>query len=209
MIRRHAASGSSLGLKAVKKKVHEKCKKVSECPHCHSLNGTVKRCGVLKIIHEKFKVKKKQVELSVVEFQSSFASALEYNKDLEPILFRAQEILNPLRVISLFKAIADEDIPLLGMNAEATGHPASLILTRLLVPPVCIRPSVAADTAGTNEDDITIKLSEILFLNHVIHERQSSGAKMQMVMEDWDHLQLKCALYMNSEMSGVPLSLQV
>ena len=52
--------------------------------------GTVKRCGMLKIIHEKFKVKKKQVVQSVVEFHSSFASALEYNKDLEPLLSRAQ-----------------------------------------------------------------------------------------------------------------------
>ena len=27
--------------------------------------------------------------------------------------------------------------------------------------------------------------------------------------EDWDFLQLQCALYINSEMSGIPLSMQV
>ncbi|XP_062502473.1 DNA-directed RNA polymerase III subunit RPC1-like isoform X2 [Corticium candelabrum] len=208
IIRKHTATSSSLGLKAIKKKVHDKCRKVSKCPHCGSLNGTVKRCGMLKIIHEKFKVNKKQVDQSVVEFHSSFASALEYNKELEPLLTRVQEILNPLRVMSLFRAIPNEAIPLLGMNSKEGGHPTSLILTRLLVPPACIRPSVAADSAGTNEDDVTVKLSEILFLNDVIRKHRSSGAKMQMIMEDWDYLQLQCALYINSEMSGVPLSLQ-
>lgn len=34
-----------------------------------------------------------------------------------------------------------------------------MILTHLLVPPVTIRPSVAMDTQGSNEDDITMKLT--------------------------------------------------
>jgi hypothetical protein len=52
--------------------------------------GTVKRFGVLKIVHEKFKVKKKHVEQSAVEFHSSFVSALEYDKDLEALLSQEQ-----------------------------------------------------------------------------------------------------------------------
>ncbi|OBS69767.1 hypothetical protein A6R68_01690, partial [Neotoma lepida] len=34
-----------------------------------------------------------------------------------------------------------------------------------------------------------------------------SGAKTQMIMEDWDFLQLQCALYINSELSGFPLNM--
>lgn len=34
-----------------------------------------------------------------------------------------------------------------------------------------------------------------------------SGAKTQMIMEDWDFLQLQCALYINSELSGIPLNM--
>lgn len=30
-----------------------------------------------------------------------------------------------------------------------------------------------------------------------------------MIMEDWDFLQLQCALYINSELSGIPLNMQV
>lgn len=79
-----------------------------------------------------------------------------------------QENLNPLVVLNLFKRIPAEDIPLLLMNPEA-GKPSDLILTRLLVPPLCIRPSVVSDLkSGTNEDDLTMKLTEIIFLNDVI-----------------------------------------
>lgn len=42
-----------------------------------------------------------------------------------------------------------QDLPLLGMSIES-GRPVDLILTRILVPPLCIRPSVVSDTqAGT------------------------------------------------------------
>lgn len=85
-----------------------------------------------------------------------------------------QENLNPLVVLNMFKRIPQEDIPLLLMNPEA-GKPADLILTRLLVPPLCIRPSVVSDLkSGTNEDDLTMKLTEIIFLNDVIKKVSNS-----------------------------------
>ena len=34
------------------------------------------------------------------------------------------------------------------------------------------------------------------------------GAQMQAIMEDWDFLQLQCAMYINSELPGVPLNMQ-
>src|SRR5687767_13836460 len=95
------------------------------------------------------------------------------------------------------------------MNAE-NGHPSHLLLTRIPVPPVCIRPSVVSDTkAGTQEDDITMKLTEILFLNEVIRKHRAEGAKVQLLSEDWDLLQIQCALYINSEISGIPHNIQV
>lgn len=60
-----------------------------------------------------------------------------------------------------------------------------------------------------NEDDITMKLTEIIFLNDVVKKHRATGAKMQMMMEDWDFLQLQCALYINSETSGIPMNMQV
>jgi len=37
-----------------------------------------------------------------------------------------------------------QDIPLLLMN-QTVSHPKDLILTRILAPPLCIRPSVVSD----------------------------------------------------------------
>ena len=72
---------------------------------------------------------------------------------------------------------SDEDVPLFMMNPES-GRPEDMILTRVSVPPLCIRPSVISDLkSGTNEDDITMKLTEILFLNNVIIKHRASGAR--------------------------------
>lgn len=54
-----------------------------------------------------------------------------------------------LQVLNLFRRIPDEDIVLLGMNVKQT-RPEDLIITRLPVPPLCIRPSVISEIkAGT------------------------------------------------------------
>ncbi|XP_037611285.1 DNA-directed RNA polymerase III subunit RPC1 isoform X2 [Sebastes umbrosus] len=193
--------------RGLKKKISDKCRKRTICLNCAAYNGSVKKCGLLKIIHEKYKTTKKVVDVFVSEFLQSFDTAIEHNKVVEPLLTRAQENLNPLVALNMFKRIPQEDIPLLLMNPEA-GKPADLILTRLLVPPLCIRPSVVSDLkSGTNEDDLTMKLTEIIFLNDVIKKHRMTGAKTQMIMEDWDFLQLQCALYINSELSGIPLNM--
>lgn len=60
-----------------------------------------------------------------------------------------------------------------------------------------------------NEDDLTMRLSEIIMTNDHIAQHRQAGAKAPMIAEAWDVLQLHCALYINSEMSGIPLNLQV
>lgn len=69
--------------------------------------------------------------------------------------------LNPMRVLSLFRAISARDAELLDM----AGRPEDLLVTALAVPPVVIRPSVEMDTgAGSNEDDCTMRLMVSLLL---------------------------------------------
>ncbi|EDO36291.1 predicted protein [Nematostella vectensis] len=199
---------SSLAKKGMKKKIVEKCKKISHCPYCEDLNGFVRKVGLMKIVHEKYKTTRKIVDPIISDFQSSFDVALENNKELSPLLPKAQEVLNPLRVLDIFQQIPEQDYPLL-MFSPGMSHPHDLIMRRILAPPVCIRPSVISELAsGSNEDDVTMKLTEIVFLNDVIRKHRSVGAKVQMIMEDWDFLQLQCALYINSEMSGIPLNMQ-
>ncbi|XP_043579114.1 DNA-directed RNA polymerase III subunit RPC1 isoform X2 [Bombus pyrosoma] len=194
--------------KALRKQILDKAKKTTVCQHCRDLNGTVKKAGLLKIVHEKYKGKKK-IDAIVQQKLAEYNNVLEDNKALEGVLQSGLiNVLNPLEVQSILEKIPESDIPLLLMNSECA-LPKDLILTRIPVPPICIRPSVVSDLkAGTTEDHLTMKLSEIVFINDVIQKHRQSGAKVQMYNEDWEFLQLHCALYINSEMSGIPLNMQ-
>jgi DNA-directed RNA polymerase III subunit RPC1 len=108
------------------------------------------------------------------------------------------------------------------------GRPEELILTHILVPPNCIRPSVAMDAAqGSNEDDLTVKLAEIVRSSNIIRQEMEKGATPEILMENWDFLQLSCAILYNrfelvtfsecviidifitSELPGLPPSKQI
>ncbi|KAL0272113.1 UNVERIFIED_CONTAM: hypothetical protein PYX00_005208 [Menopon gallinae] len=197
-----------LARKALRKQIHEKAKKTSICPYCKGLNGVVKKCGLLKIVHEKFRGTKANSTLMTKHIQA-YNNVLEYDKELENIIANGVAfILTPLDVLNLLERIPEDDIPLLCMN-PAMVHPRDLMLTRMPVPPLCIRPSVTSEMkSGTNEDDLTMKLSEIIFINDVIQKHRQSGAKVHMINEDWDFLQLHCALYINSQTTGIPPSMQ-
>ena len=54
------------------------------------VTGTVKKCGMLKILHDKYKHNKKTVDAIVSDFVHSFDEAIEHNKELEPLLSKTQ-----------------------------------------------------------------------------------------------------------------------
>lgn len=196
------------------KAVNTAARKMLYCPKCSALNGVVKKAGPLKIVHEKFRQKKLAGEKD--EFHKTFSTAVKMSSgsgaglgDLKPHLHKAQEDLNPLKVLDLFKRISDEDCELLGLRPEH-GRPEEYIWQYLCVPPVCIRPSVEQDGA-TNEDDITTKLGEIIFINTMIKAGLQKAGKVStttQLVEWWEMLQLCVALYINSEMPGQPMAAQ-
>ncbi|XP_012231845.1 DNA-directed RNA polymerase III subunit RPC1 isoform X2 [Linepithema humile] len=196
--------------KNLRKSIWERAKKKTECPNCKSNNGPVKKAGFLKIVHEQYKnlkktdpiIKDKLAELSIaMDRDKEFKNIVEQN--YRSVL---DEYLYPNVVRELFNRIPTGDVCFLLMNPECAS-PVDLILTRIPVPPICIRPSVMSDLkAGTNEDYLTMKLSEIALINDVI--RKQNGVKVLTYMEHWDFLQLHCGLYINSEMSGIPLHMQ-
>lgn len=160
------------------KQVNTACKKVLRCPHCGEINGTVKKVGALKIIHEKYRAKKLSGERAF--FESTFQTAVKDMRELVPHLHKAQDDLNPLRVINLFKNITAADCELLGLDPEVS-RPEEFIWQYISVPPVSIRPSVAQE-AATNEDDLTVKLTEIIFTNQLIKTGLSKGVATQALM---------------------------
>ncbi|KAJ3649772.1 hypothetical protein Zmor_021495 [Zophobas morio] len=203
--------------KAIRKKIVEKCKKLTKCPHCKFDNGFVKKLtagkgstggSVLKIVCEKHGGANK--ENMMKNHIEKFNSAIETNPEIKNALTASNnvsQIFTPIDVLKLFERIPQSDIPLLAMDTRRS-QPKDLIFTRMLVPPVSIRPSVVSDLkAGTNEDDLTMRQSEIIFINDVIKKHKLSGASVNMYQEGWDFLQLQTALYINSELSGVPLAM--
>ncbi|KAK7429679.1 DNA-directed RNA polymerase III subunit C1 (rpo31) [Neonectria magnoliae] len=72
----------------------------------------------------------------------------------------------------------------------------------LPAPPVCIRPSVAQDNAS-NEDDITTKLADIVWVSGMIRSALQKGSPVQTIMEQWEYLQTQIAMYVNSDVPGL------
>ena len=60
------------------------------------LLGFVRKSGMMKIVHEKYKSARKYVDPVISEFQASFGSAIEYNKELDTLLNKAQVCTNYL-----------------------------------------------------------------------------------------------------------------
>ena len=190
------------------KKIIDRCKKTHECGHCGSLNGLVKRVGCMHIVHEQHgKQTGQNAERVKKDFEATFEASCAGAKgayenpqlsgaDLRQLLPKAGDDINPLRARQLLSAIPDSELLLLEMAQE--GRPENLLIDRLLVPPVALRPSVDAGPQGSNEDDLTVKLTEILAVNNIIRNAMDGGkATITNVMEDWEFLQLQCALYLN------------
>ena len=186
--------------KALHKKIVDTSKKVSRCPECGAQNGVVKKASgsVMKIAHAKI-ISGEQVDL-LGDDNPDAADALMNMK---------YELLDPETVLNLFKRISKEDYGFVMVRNDKFMNPSDLIVTRIAVPPSCIRPSVVTDfRSGSNEDDITMKLTEIMLINDVIKKHKRDGAPTKTITETWDHLQIQCALYINSEINGLPMELQ-
>lgn len=118
----------------------------------------------------------------------------------------AIEDLNPLKVKRIFERVIAEDCELLAMESRLA-RPEWMLLNNLPVPPSCIRPSVVMDQqGGSNEDDLTMRLQEILLLNQVVAGDMAKGPTSQSLLEKWESLQFSIAHYINSDTTGAPAS---
>lgn len=151
--------------KKVFKEVHAKAKKVQICPFCKDIVGQVKKNGILKISYDRYRYKKPGAEaesklckyylcniygfilFKIIPYinKGALNDVVKYNKEVESMRnYIFNENLNPQEVLRLLLSIPYEDIILLGMNPELS-NPGWLLMTRMLVPPNCIRPSAVSD----------------------------------------------------------------
>jgi len=110
--------------------------------------------------------------------------------------------INPQMCLNIFSLIDQEDYELLGIKES----PCNLIIQSLLAPPSCIRPSVDMQEEGFNEDDITVKLSEIINTNKLLEDSIRKGNSLPIINEDWDYLQLQVNLLINSDLPSVNMA---
>ena len=59
--------------------------------------------------------------------------------------------------------------------------------------------------AQSNEDDLTVKLTEIVWTSSMIRAGIVKGISINNLMEQWDYLQLSVAMYINSDSANPAL----
>ncbi|KAI8871779.1 beta and beta-prime subunits of DNA dependent RNA-polymerase [Ramicandelaber brevisporus] len=191
---------------AQRKRLNKTCKTIGICPHCGEINGVVKKVGPLKVIHDKYRKKNTHNERDVE--RGTFQFAMDANSEIKQHINKAMDDLNPLKVFQLFERISAEDCELLGLSPEH-GRPETLLWRTVPVPPVCIRPSVNGDN-GISEDDLTGKLTEIIYVNALLADRlatiqgASGGGTVSDFYEKWEYMQHIVAMYINSDVPALP-----
>ncbi|KAI3896617.1 hypothetical protein MKX03_029339 [Papaver bracteatum] len=179
------------------KAILNKCKP-KKCSRCGYINGVVKKSGtVMGIVHDRSKL--------MDGVSEECEAAISKTKDSRTSSFTVVYVLNPVRVLGLFRRILDQDCDLLYLS----DRPEKLIITDILVPPIAIRPSAFVDGGKTsNEDDITSKLNTIIQANTSLRQDLHCTSPTSKCLAAWELLQVEVAQYINSDVRGVPLSMQ-
>ena len=213
--------------------ISKSCEKVKICPHCGAINGKVKHVqgitGPTIIVHEISKKDldnieeteeednqyKRRYDTAILLFsQKKTKSTVSHGKDLSDIsnlnnIFNnsnsstiTTELTSPY-IYSLFSHISPEDIIFLGMDGE-NSSPIDLLINYVLVPPLPIRPTVTMSLEGTNEDDLTIKIREMIHVNRALKSYIEEGnGNTYKLMDDLNLLQSTHAYYINSNTKGI------
>ena len=225
---------NSSRMKSLLGEISKLCSKVKICPYCGSINGKVKHVqgvtGPTIIVHEINKKDLENIEEKESDeksFQRRYDTAIllfsqkksknniSYNKEstndsnnLNNIFNNSNsntistELTSPY-IYSLFSHISPEDIIFLGMDGE-NSSPIDLLINYIPVPPLPIRPTVTMSLEGTNEDDLTIKLREMIHVNKAIKTYIEEGnGNTYKLMDDLNLLQSSHAYYINSNTKGI------
>lgn len=67
-----------------------------------------------------------------------------------------------------------EDIHLLNLDPKRT-LPTDFIITHIIVPPNSIRPTVQVGPGNTNEDDLSVKIGEMININDLLAKDIKDG----------------------------------
>ncbi len=122
-----------------------------------------------------------------------FDKPYTYYEDGEKIL--------PGEIKERFEKIPDEMAAKLGVEG---GRPEDLIIEKLLVPPVTMRPSITLETGERSEDDITHKLVDVIRINKRLQNNIEIEAPDFIIDDLHELLQYHVATLFYNDMSNVP-----
>jgi DNA-directed RNA polymerase II subunit RPB1 len=122
-------------------------KSKSRCPHCHGPQPGYARTGGT--------------------VQMDFPTDTEFASDEERAFATAPFTADSAH--SIMRNITDTDCITIGMSPERS-RPENMVISTLIVPPVCIRPSVAVSDSSRSrgQDDLTLKLQDICKANTML-----------------------------------------
>ncbi|KAI2810971.1 DNA-directed RNA polymerase II subunit RPB1 [Blomia tropicalis] len=111
------------------------------------------------------------------------------------------------RVHSIFKAISDEEVFIIGMDPKYA-RPDWMLVTVLPVPPLSVRPAVVMFGSARNQDDLTHKLADIVKTNNELIKNEQNGAATHIIAENVKMLQFHVATFVDNEIPGIPRAQQ-
>jgi DNA-directed RNA polymerase III subunit RPC1 len=165
-------------------RIVQKYRKSNFCYNCFSKNGTIKKNGNFNFIHE-------------INYEQK-NSLTDLNQSNCVLNFLEISYLNPLSVFILFQQIKTEELEFLDMDKFEV-RPENLLICYVPIPPISLRPSIFISETTTNEDDLTLKLSEIQFFNFQLKKNLEKEISLFNINENWNILQIECTKYLNSE----------
>jgi len=171
----------------------ELVKNVKYCYNCGTSVPSIKRdvnqnSGSIKLYSEK----------SIIQIITN-----EMTKETTEVPKTIRENIMPRRCYNIFRNISDSDCFLLGFDIKVS-RPEDLILLRMFVPPVAIRPSskIGPMSSATRQDSLTLKIADII--NSNIRVRNEMNKESNNIEELFLLLQYHVATYFDNDTSSLP-----
>ena len=87
---------------------------------------------------------------------------------------------------------------------EENSSPINLLLQYVIVPPLPIRPTVSVSIDKINEDDLTLKIRQMIHINKYLKSYIIEGnGNTYKLMDDLNLLQSVHSYYINSNTKGI------
>lgn len=106
--------------------------------------------------------------------------------------------------LAILQRISDHDVRFLGFDPQRN-HPAWMILSVLPIPPPQVRPYVQYGS-DRSEDDLTLKLLDIVKTNQQLKRHEDAGAAGHVLQEVAYVLQYHIATLINNDIPGLPVA---